>query len=163
MFPPTTTKREVLKWSSSIFDPVGLLSPVTISAKLFWQQLWQEHLEWDTTLDPSLCTQWTTIAANIAYSTSLFLPHKCNIIFPTPPNATNLYILADASLKAYSTVAYIQQGQDSPSILMSKTRAAPLKQLSLPKLELNSALVAILLSQTEIDLEQSDQNGHTER
>ena len=35
------------------FDPLGLVSPDTNSAKLFLQQLWQEHLEWDTTLDPS--------------------------------------------------------------------------------------------------------------
>ena len=81
-FPPTTTKREVLKWSSSIFDSLGLISPVTISAKLFLQQLWQEHLEWDTTLDPSLYTQWIIIAANFAQATTLSFPHKYNIVFP---------------------------------------------------------------------------------
>ena len=104
----------------------------------------------------SLLTLHTPQACSSLTNTILFFQHLQML-------STNLYIFADASLKAYGTVAYIPQGQDSPSILMSKTRAAPLKQLSLPKLELNSALVAILLSQTEIDLEQSDQNGHTER
>ena len=145
-FPPTMTKREVLKWSSSIFDPLGLLSPVMISAKLFLQQLWQEHLEWDATLDPSLCTQWITIAANIAQAPSLSFSRKYDIVFPVPQGvSTNLYIFADASLKAYGAVAYIQQGEAPASILMSKTRAAPLKQLSLPKLELNAAVLAARL------------------
>ena len=145
-FPPTTTKPEVLKWSSSIFDPLGLLSPVTISAKLFLQQLWQEHLEWDATLDPSLCIQWITIAANIAQATSLSFSRKYNIVFPVPQGvSTNLHIFVDASLKVYGAVAYIQQGQAPASIPMSKTRAAPLKQLSLPKLELNAAVLAAML------------------
>ena len=146
-FPTTMTKREVLKWSSSIFDPLGLLSPVTISAKLFLQQLWQEHLEWDATLDPSLCTQWITIAANIAQATTLSFSRKYNIVFPVPQGvSTSLHVFADASLKAYGAVAFIQQGQGPASILMSKTRAAPLKQLTLPKLELNAAVLAARLA-----------------
>ena len=40
----TTTKRDILKWASTIFDPLGLISPVTISAKLFLQTLWQQHI-----------------------------------------------------------------------------------------------------------------------
>ena len=41
MFTMMATKGEILKWASSIFDPLGLISPVTIAAKLFLQQLWQ--------------------------------------------------------------------------------------------------------------------------
>jgi len=143
-FPPTTTKREVLKWSSTIFDPLGLLLPITVSAKLFLQQLWQENLEWDTTLNPSLCTQWITIASSIAQGTGLSFPHKCNIAFQG--GSTSLHVFADASLKAYGAVAFIQQGRKPASILMSKTRAAPLKQLTLPKLELNAAVLAARLA-----------------
>ena len=146
-FPPTTTKREVLKWSSSIFDPLGLILPVTVSAKLFLQQLWQENLEWDTILDPSLCAQWVTIATSITQATGLSFPRKYNIAFPVPQDvSTSLHVFADASLKAYGAVAFIQQGQEPASILMSKTRAAPLKQLTLPKLELNAAVLAARLA-----------------
>ena len=45
-----TTKREVLKESSKLFDPLGLLSPVTIKAKFFMQSLWQRNLDWDEPL-----------------------------------------------------------------------------------------------------------------
>ena len=39
------TKREVLRKSSKVFDPLGLLSPVTIKAKIFMQILWQRNME----------------------------------------------------------------------------------------------------------------------
>jgi len=55
-FPPTTTKQEVLKWLSSFFDSLELLSPISVSAKLFLQQLWVRKFKADTTLDSSLYT-----------------------------------------------------------------------------------------------------------
>ena len=58
MFTFTATKREVLKWTSSIFDPLGLITPVTITAKLFLQQLWQLDLKWDNHLTEELCKTW---------------------------------------------------------------------------------------------------------
>ena len=38
------TKREVLRESSKVFDPLGLLSPVTIKARVFMQTLWQHNV-----------------------------------------------------------------------------------------------------------------------
>ena len=48
------TKRKVLQVSSKVYDPLGLLSPVTIRAKLLIQELWQQQLEWDEPLSPEL-------------------------------------------------------------------------------------------------------------
>ena len=141
-FSTTVTKRTILKWSSSIFDPLGLISPVTISAKLFLQQLWQEHLEWDTELGEQLYKSWNQIASDVVQATQMPFPRQFIIFSPT--TETTLHIFADASPKAYGAVAYLQQGTNS-SLVMSKTRAAPLKQLSLPKLELMAAVLAARL------------------
>ena len=142
--PLAVTKREILRWSSTIFDPLGLISPVTISARLFLQQLWQDRIGWDTILSDDLRTRWKVIADAITGVTTLSFPRKYTTSLFTPH--TFLHVFADASLKAYGAVAYIQQDQGSPSLVMSKSRAAPLKQLTLPRLELKAAVLAAKLS-----------------
>lgn len=41
------TKRSILSTVAKIFDPLGLISPVAVKAKLIIQKLWQARLEWD--------------------------------------------------------------------------------------------------------------------
>ena len=143
----TITKREILRWTSSIFDPLGFISPVTIPAKILIQQLWQQHVGWDTALNTDLYAKWHTITTNITQATSLPFPRKYDAAIPTPEDvSTTLHIFADASPKAFGAVAYIQQDQNPASLMMSKSRTAPLKQLTLPKLELKAAVLAAKLS-----------------
>jgi len=138
------TKREILRWSSTIFDPLGLISPVTISAKLFLQQLWQGHIGWDTVLDDNLCTRWKVIADAITAVITLLFPHKYNCSLLSPHVV--LHVFADASLKACGAVAYIQQDKGLSLLVMSKSRTATLKQFTLPRLELKAAVLATKLS-----------------
>ena len=58
---PFITKRDVLRDSSSIFDPLGLITPVTIQAKIFLQELWGKHLQWDEPLHDELKNKWNIL------------------------------------------------------------------------------------------------------
>ena len=100
-------KRNVLQVSSKVYDPHGLLSRVTIRAKLLIQELWQQQLEWDVPLLPELTSQWHKVAQSIEAATTIPLP-RC--FFPSSEmqsTTAHLHVSADASPKAYGAVSYI--------------------------------------------------------
>ncbi|KAJ8912011.1 hypothetical protein NQ315_003548 [Exocentrus adspersus] len=55
---PPTTKRTVLSNISQIFDPLGLIAPCIIIAKILLQRLWSLKIEWDHELPEDINTQW---------------------------------------------------------------------------------------------------------
>ena len=134
-----TTKREILKWASTIFDPLGLISPVTVSTKLFLQKLWQQQLDWDVPLSEELCETWNRISNDVIRATEIPFPRQCTSL--SLMSETTLHVFADASPQAYGAVVYMVQGTHA-AIVMSKSRAAPLKPHTLPRLELMTAVVA---------------------
>ena len=73
-FTAATTKREILKWASTIFDPLGFITPVTIFTKLFLRKLWQQQLGWDTALNKELSTMWLKISKDVAQATTVSFP-----------------------------------------------------------------------------------------
>ena len=140
------TKREVLHESSKVFDPIGILSPVTVRAKILIQKLWQQDIDWDEPLNKAAEEEWLSIAADIQDAINLLSItrryfHALNLSGQT----VKLHVFADASPRAYGAVAFIC-GDDQVSFVMAKSRVAPLKQLSLPRLELMAALTAARLS-----------------
>ena len=140
---PFITKRDVLRDSSSIFDPLGLITPVTIQAKIFLQELWGKHLQWDEPLHDELKNKWNILSQNIQNATSQTSMSRQYFQF-TPSTPVALHIFADASTKAYGAVAYLHQNEQV-AFIMSKTRVAPLKPLTLPRLELSAAVLAARL------------------
>jgi len=51
------TKRGVLSVIARLYDPIGLLTPVTFWAKEFLQRLWQLGVHWDTKLPQYLAKE----------------------------------------------------------------------------------------------------------
>ena len=141
---PFITKRDVLQDSSRIFDPLGFISPVIIQAKIFIQELWGQQIHWDEMLNDDLRTKWIAIAKNVQDATAKFsIPRYYSGLDQSTP--VTIHIFADASTKAYGAVAYSLQ-DNQVSFIMSKTRVAPLKHLTLPRLELSAALLASRLA-----------------
>ena len=146
------TKRIILKKIATIYDPLGLLTPITLVAKLFMQELWRDQVEWDEEVSKSLkkrfgswIVRMTVIASTIAVPRSLNLEEDQDV---------QLHIFCDASEKAFAAVAYVRveiEGIVSCHILLSKSRVAPLKKLTLPRLELQGAVLAVRLKETVVE------------
>ena len=135
------SKRSVLQDSSQIFDPLGWATPVSIHAKILLQEIWQQKRSWDTPLCEELRDKWLGIRDDLHDLSKLTLPRA---YFPHLPDAVNdhLYVFADASTKAYGTIVYLYSNGNI-SFVISKGRVAPIKALTLPKLELMAAVTAI--------------------
>ena len=102
------TKEEVLRESSGIFDPLGLISPVTVKSKIFIQYLWQQQIHWDEPLSQSDQEEWLTITKEISEATSVSLLRRRH--FTREDNHLLYQLHSDASTKAYRAVAFICNG-----------------------------------------------------
>lgn len=149
------TQRELLKILMSIFDPLGLLSHYLIHLKIILQDVWRGKLDWDDVISSNEITTawnaWFTLLPNVE---KVEIPRLYSAkMSPGTPKSIELHIFVDASEKAFSAVGYLRVEDDSgvDCILVgSKTRVAPLKYLSVPRLELQAGLLGSrLLSSIE--------------
>lgn len=153
------TKRTVLSDIAKIFDPLGWMSPSTIVAKLLIQQLWLKHKEWDEPLCPDLKVQWLQLREQLPQLEQIKMHRWLGTVLPE--HSVEIHGFSDASEKAYAASVYVRTlgPHASINLLFSKTKVAPLKKVSLPRLELNAAhLLTKLVDHTKkvLDLEGSD-------
>lgn len=147
--PPT--KREVLKATMSQFDPLGILSPVIVHAKILMQETWKEGVEWDDKIPIHLHKKWFDWLDALDRVKQLRV-RRC--YFQNSVRMKSkivLHMFADASEEAYAAVAYLHvkssEGTDV-SLVAAKSRVAPQKALSIPRLELQAAVLSTRLKDT---------------
>ncbi|XP_059222185.1 uncharacterized protein LOC131996637 [Stomoxys calcitrans] len=147
-FPATNafSKREVLSQISKLFNPAGWLSPCIIIAKIIMQQIWMEKTDWDEIISPSTLSQWRLFQDNYLLINQIRVPRWFQYI---PNSKIQFHGFCDASEKAYAAVLYVRiEVNDSiaTNLVLSKTRVAPIKTLSIPRLELcGAALLADMI------------------
>ncbi|GFU30943.1 integrase catalytic domain-containing protein [Trichonephila clavipes] len=133
---PPLTKRRILSESSKIFDPLGLLSPCTVFMKIFYQKLWLTKTDWDSPIPQQLTEDWLRFQKAFNAINYLTVPRW---VILTADNIVELHGFADASSLAYAAAIYCRQkhnGKIKVQLLVSKTKVAPVKQVSIPRLEL---------------------------
>ncbi|XP_055686819.1 uncharacterized protein LOC129792077 [Lutzomyia longipalpis] len=142
------TKRTMLSEISKIYDPLGLLTPITITAKIMMQALWLNKVDWDTDIEDSeILKQWAELQQSYKDMHMISIPRR--ITSHAPPYTAELIAFSDASTKAYAACIYVRtvstDGEVCCRLLCAKSRVAPIKPLSIPRLELCGALMATQL------------------
>lgn len=134
------TKRAVLSHIARFFDPLGLMGPVTTKAKIFLQHLWSLKVNWDDMLPDDVINDWKKIVLALPSIESMELPRHIDC-----EGKVVLHGFADASSVAYGCVIYLQcispENEISTKLVCSKSRVAPLKPVSIPRLELCACLL----------------------
>lgn len=148
------TKRTILSIIAQIFDPLGLLTPVIIVAKLIMQELWQARLSWDESLPNSLHMKWLKFHDGLNELNNLEIPRG---ILISNYIDIQLHGFADSSEVAFGTCIYVRSKASNNDnynvrLLCAKSRVAPLRKISLPRLEL---CAAVLLSELMLKIKNS--------
>lgn len=142
------TKRNVLAKIASLYDPLGWIAPVIIKAKIFMQQLWLSGVNWDEILSPHLQSIWSKFEEELHELQKI----RISRWFGMPElDPIQLHGFCDASEAAYAAVIYIRYANNSAThginLVAAKTRVAPVKQITLPRLELCGAVLLSRLFQ----------------
>uniref|UniRef100_A0A182WMM9 DUF5641 domain-containing protein n=1 Tax=Anopheles minimus TaxID=112268 RepID=A0A182WMM9_9DIPT len=135
------TKRCLVARIAKLYDPVGILQPVIVTAKILMQDLWRENLTWDESVPQYALSKWNEFTAQLPNLHRLHIPRMA-----LPSEAeTILHGFCDASKRAYGCAIYLryldEDGGIQSRLVCSKSRVAPLKELTLPRLELQAALL----------------------
>ncbi|UYV82837.1 hypothetical protein LAZ67_22001033 [Cordylochernes scorpioides] len=143
---PKLTKRLVLSMVQRIFDPLGFCAPVFLPPKLLLQRSWGLKLGWDTPLPESMAQEFRTWLDQIKFIELIkILRYMWNdLIFPT-----EVHIFCDASQIGYGAVAYLRSEtgrENTLTLIWSKVRLAPMKSITIPRLELMAMVLGARLA-----------------
>lgn len=141
------TKRELLAIAMSIYDPFGLMSTVTVYIKVLVQKVWKTSIQWDQTIPDNIAEEWKLWFMELRKVKDIQIP-RCYSLFLTTSSRIELHTMVDASEIAFTAVCYLRviyDGYVDIALVAGKVKCAPLKELSIPRLELQAAVLGTRL------------------
>ena len=147
---PATTKRTILSVTARLYGPLGWISPAVVVAKILLQDLWVRGSDWEASLPPDVLQGWQDHVSSLPLLESLRIPRWCG--HDASIAVCELHGFADASSRAYGAVVYSRivrrHGEAAHvTLLAAKTRVAPVRTMSIPRLELSAAVLLARLLQ----------------
>nr|CAD2123646.1 unnamed protein product [Meloidogyne enterolobii] len=141
---PNPTRRTVLSTLAGIYDPLGLLCPAVLPAKLFFQQLWDDKHDWDTPLALEEQSFWESFLQGWQVQ-EICLPRK---VLHSHDNI-QIHAFVDASTSTYAVAIFLRgelNSSASSNLIFAKTRLKPKKggkTLTIPRMELIAILIGV--------------------
>ena len=143
------TKRTMLSFTNKIFDPLGLLTPVTVRLKMLIREVWghQPKIGWDEPVPVGISSDWKKLQSEFTRLADLYFDRSIR-----PDNAIEeptLIIFSDGSEKAFGAAAYarwkLQNGKYASRLIAAKSRMAPIKTMDIVRLDLSGAVLGTRL------------------
>lgn len=149
------TKRDILKIINSVFDPLGFVAHLMIIGKIILKNVWRSGIGWDEVIDDTIFETWKSFLIHIQRITEIKIDRCYSINFMQTENL-QLHVFCDASIEAYSAVAFVRVpvgDEIEIKFVMAKTRLTSMKtssvnNLIIPRLELEAALLGSKISHT---------------
>ena len=141
------TKRSVLKLSAKIFDPLGFLSVFTINLKILFQVLCTNKVDWDEELQCPIRFRFMSLISDLGKISNTFRIPRC---YFTGERVKTLQFhgFSDASELAYTGVLYLKVEYETGNVdvrfVSSKSKVAPIKKQTIPRLELMTMSAKLL-------------------
>ncbi|XP_058449178.1 uncharacterized protein LOC131429147 [Malaya genurostris] len=151
----TTTKRGILRCVMSQYDPLGLLSHFLVHGRIIIQDIWRSKTGWDEEINGDILNRWRAWTSHfnnlqqVRINRSYFPGTKTSDLVNL-----QLHVFVDASECAYACVAYFRAvvaDEIKVALVSAKAKVSPLKSLSIPRLELQAALLGARLLKTIIE------------
>eukprot|EP00064_Thunnus_orientalis_P010394 superscaffoldBa00001412_g10420 len=153
------TRHGVLSTVNSLFDPLGLVAPVTIQGRALLRDLMADMSDWDMPLPEEKLHKWETWRNSLQDLKQLSVPHTYTSISLCKATYTELCVFSDSSMRAIGAVAYLrakyEDGRMNVGFVLGKARLTPLSEPTIPRLELCVTVLAVEMAeliQEELDL-----------
>lgn len=139
------SKQNLVSVTARFFDPLGVVSPVTILFKMFCQQLCEAKVGWDEPLTGRLREKWDNLLLMLRSARAIMIPRCLYHKVSHPRQSVKLIGFCDASAKAYASVVYARIGSGDADghikFVAAITMVAPVGGATIPRMELLSALL----------------------
>ena len=145
-----STKRGIISDVTRTFDVLGWWAPTIVTMKVMYQQLWEGKLGWDEELPQPYIDQHLKWRTELPLLATKKQPH-CYFAMSATRQTTQLHGFCDVSMQAYAAIIYVRatytDHAPTCALVTAKTQVAPVKQLSIPRIELCGAtLISKLLA-----------------
>ena len=144
------TRKEMISLVMRVYDPLGLISHFTIHGKLLLQEVCRRGVDWNGVIPDEIYENWLRWLNCFDQISKLAIPRRYTPI-PLGNCTIAMHIFVDASQNAYSCAVYLRFDYGHAiyvKLMAGKARVAQIKHMTIPRLELNSALIGSRLFNT---------------